>query len=162
MGACPGPPYQPWPGGHGGPPSLPVRPRFFFLGLAAPPALGLIRLGAFSLWRPFPPFYRLLFPGALSSRAGWAGLFRFGRLVLFHLRTFRTPPPAISFFKSGSGDHSPRRGPSRASWAVVRRPSLLGGRSPGRGLGVGASWAGAPRGPGHRQSWAGDFLRAHV
>ncbi len=37
-GACPWPPCQPWPGGHGGPPSLPVRRAPLFLPWACGPA----------------------------------------------------------------------------------------------------------------------------
>lgn len=60
------PPYQSGPSDHGGPrPSRFTRPRFFFLGLEAPPAFGLILQGGhFSLTTlPFSA-------GPFSSGAG--------------------------------------------------------------------------------------------
>ena len=60
--------------------------RFFLLRLAATPALGLIlRGGRFFLGG------LSLFGGGLFLRGRGGRLFRFGRLVFFHLRTFRRP-----------------------------------------------------------------------
>ena len=114
-------------------PSRFTGPRFFFLGLAAPPALGLFRLGRF-----FPGGLALfggpLFLGGLFLRGRGGRLFRFGRLVLFHLRTFRRPALRHQLFNLVSGDIH-LAGSTSGGILGGRIPSgLLGGVLRGRGL----------------------------